>query len=99
LRRGDGPVFLECMTYRWREHVGPNFDHESNRTYRTREELEAWMERCPVKRSEERLLRVGAADRQRLDAWRATVQQEVDEAIERARAAPWPEVSTLFDLV
>ena len=40
IRRGRGPVFIECMTYRWREHVGPHFDHELNRTYRTREEVD-----------------------------------------------------------
>lgn len=99
LRRGDGPKFLELMTYRWREHVGPNFDHELNRTYRTREELDAWMERCPVKRSGERLVQMGAADAAQLDKWLANTHQEVDGAIERARSAPWPEVSTLFDYI
>ena len=53
------------MTYRWREHVGPYFDHELDRTYRTREEVEAWMERCPVKRSAERLTRLGDRRRRR----------------------------------
>lgn len=99
LRRGDGPIFLECMTYRWREHVGPHFDHELDRKYRTREEVEAWMERCPVKRSGARLIEVGAADADQLEKWRVGMQQGVDSAIERARLAPWPEVSTLFDLV
>jgi TPP-dependent pyruvate/acetoin dehydrogenase alpha subunit len=99
LRSGDGPIFLECMTYRWREHVGPHFDHELNRQYRTREELEAWMERCPVKRSGKRLIEVGAANEDQLESWRAETQREVDAAIERARSAPWPQVSTLFDLV
>ena len=55
IRDGQGPYFLECMTYRWREHVGPMFDHELNRTYRTREEVEEWMTRCPVKRSKDAL--------------------------------------------
>src|SRR5881397_3734437 len=27
-RAGDGPTFIEAKTYRWREHVGPNFDVE-----------------------------------------------------------------------
>ena len=40
-RDGKGPVFLECMTYRWREHVGPLLDYEANRIYRSKEELEA----------------------------------------------------------
>jgi pyruvate dehydrogenase E1 component alpha subunit len=99
LRRGDGPVFIECMTYRWREHVGPHFDHELKRTYRTREEVEAWMEQCPVKRSGERLLQWGIASSVELDEWHLAMQAEVADAVERARNAPWPTVDTLFDLV
>jgi TPP-dependent pyruvate/acetoin dehydrogenase alpha subunit len=99
LRSGDGPFFIECMTYRWREHVGPYFDHELNRTYRTREELEAWMHRCPVKRSEERLMECGIATMGQLAEWRLAMKTEVVEAVERARNAPWPPVESLFDFV
>jgi len=28
LRAGGAPVFLECPTYRWREHCGPNIDDD-----------------------------------------------------------------------
>jgi pyruvate dehydrogenase E1 component alpha subunit len=99
LERGDGPCFLECMTYRWREHVGPHFDYELGRTYRTREELEAWMERCPVKRSGERLVSAGIATDAEVESWRAALRAEVDVEIERARGADWPDVATLFDNV
>jgi len=99
LRSGEGPYFLECMTYRWREHVGPMFDHELNRTYRTREEVEGWMERCPVKRSGARLMAEGLATQAQLDAWFAETEAEVHAAVARAHEAPWPEVSTLFDHV
>jgi TPP-dependent pyruvate/acetoin dehydrogenase alpha subunit len=100
LRAGDGPVFLEMMTYRWREHVGPNFDHELDRTYRSREEVEDWIEnRDPVKLSGARLVDRGLASTDVLEDWRSRAQAEVDDAVERARNAPWPEVSTLFDLV
>jgi pyruvate dehydrogenase E1 component alpha subunit len=99
IRRGRGPVFLECMTYRWREHVGPHFDHELDRTYRTREEVEGWMQRCPVKRSEDRLAQHGIATRAQLAEWHSTTKTEVVDAVERARNAAWPEVATLFDFV
>lgn len=99
LRLGQGPVFLECMTYRWREHVGPNFDHDSSRIYRTKEELDLWLQHCPVKLSEECLLKAGIAGASDLARWRTEVQTEVDTAIENAKNAPWPAVSTLFDLV
>lgn len=99
MRLGQGPVFLECMTYRWREHVGPHFDHDLNRTYRTKEEVENWMQYCPVKLTEDRLVEWGIAASSDVARWRAEVQAEVDAAIEDARNAPWPTVSTLFDLV
>ncbi len=97
IRAGHGPVFLECMTYRWREHVGPLFDYEVNRTYRTKVELEAWMEKCPVKRSGASLVAAGAATAQDLEAWLATIDQDVRDAIIEAKNSPWPDPSTLFD--
>ncbi len=99
LRAGQGPSFLECMTYRWREHVGPFFDHELERNYRTRAELEAWMERCPVKRSGERLIQLGLASAAALKGMETAIQAEVDEAVGRARNAPWPDPATLLERV
>jgi TPP-dependent pyruvate/acetoin dehydrogenase alpha subunit len=99
LRKGNGPYFLECMTYRWREHVGPYFDHELKRNYRSRDEVESWIARCPVVRSRERLIQLGIATPSQLDAWYSDMQTKTRADIERARNAPWPEVSTLYDFV
>ena len=99
IRAGGGPYFLECMTYRWREHVGPHFDHELQRAYRSRDEVENWMARCPVIRSGDRLTQLGIATAEQLDAWQAEIQAEVSADVEKARMAPWPEVSTLFQFV
>jgi TPP-dependent pyruvate/acetoin dehydrogenase alpha subunit len=99
LRGGAGPFFLECMTYRWREHVGPYFDHELDRTYRQREEVEDWMERCPLKRSTEQLTRLGIATPAELAIWQDKLTADIEAEVERARDAPWPEVTTLFDHV
>jgi TPP-dependent pyruvate/acetoin dehydrogenase alpha subunit len=87
------------MTYRWREHVGPYFDHELNRTYRTQEEVQGWMDRCPIKRSEERLVEWGVATREQLADWHRATKAEVVADVERARKAPWPRVETLFEFV
>jgi TPP-dependent pyruvate/acetoin dehydrogenase alpha subunit len=38
VRRGRGPRFLECMTYRWRDHVGPTEDRQHQ--YRPDAELD-----------------------------------------------------------
>ena len=96
-RSGEGPVFLEFMTYRWREHVGPLWDYEVNRPYRTKTELEDWMQRCPVARAGNNLVAAGIATPADLEIWRIEIEKEVSTVIEAARQSAWPEVSTLFE--
>lgn len=48
LRAGGHPVFLECSTYRLREHCGPNIDDDLG--YRPSAELAEWKAACPVNR-------------------------------------------------
>lgn len=96
LRRGEGPAFLECMTYRWLEHVGPHFDHEAGRTYRSREEVESWMQRCPVKRSAAEIIRLGVADEAALAALSNGITRDVEDAVKRARAADPPPQGDLY---
>ncbi|RJF76902.1 thiamine pyrophosphate-dependent dehydrogenase E1 component subunit alpha [Azospirillum cavernae] len=99
IRSGGGPVFLECMTYRWLEHVGPKFDHEAGRSYRSREELDHWIARCPVRHARERLLAEGLVSKAELDAWSDAVEQEIDDAVATARDSAWPDAADLFENV
>jgi pyruvate dehydrogenase E1 component alpha subunit len=96
-RRGEGPTFLELMTYRWREHVGPNFDNDLG--YRTLQEYDEWRARCPVETQESRLLDGGTATREELDAMRVRVRAEVDEAVAQAKADPFPDPPSFFEHV
>lgn len=45
-KHGDGPTLIECLTYRTRAHAEGMGDF----TYRTREDVAAWKERCPIAR-------------------------------------------------
>ena len=45
-RSGSGPTLIECKTYRTRAHAEGMGDF----TYRTKEEVAAWKERCPIAR-------------------------------------------------
>jgi TPP-dependent pyruvate/acetoin dehydrogenase alpha subunit len=92
-RAGDGPFFLELMTYRWREHVGPLWDYDKG--YRTKAEVDAWMARCPIRRASERLLALGACTEDDIQRWRKEFQQEVAEAVAVAKASPFPAVEHL----
>jgi TPP-dependent pyruvate/acetoin dehydrogenase alpha subunit len=96
-RNGGGPVFLECPTYRWYEHVGPYFDFEFDRTYRDKAELEAWMARCPVKRSAERLLAGNLATREEIENWDEECMARIRDAIDHAEADAWPHPNDLCD--
>jgi TPP-dependent pyruvate/acetoin dehydrogenase alpha subunit len=82
MRQGAGPVFLECHTYRWREHVGPMEDYEAG--YRDRTDMETW-------RTTDQLERVGAL----LDATtrgkiNIEIEKELTAAIEFADQSPFP---------
>jgi TPP-dependent pyruvate/acetoin dehydrogenase alpha subunit len=92
-RGGAGPFFLECTTYRWREHVGPQWDYDKG--YRTKAEVDAWIARCPIRRASERLLSEGVSTPERIAAMERTSQSEVDEAVAAARAASFPAVEDL----
>ena len=76
MRAQPGPAFMECRTYRWLEHVGPWFDHELKRTYRTKEEVDGWMAACPVTRSAAYLQEQGWATQAELDAWETTIRAD-----------------------
>jgi TPP-dependent pyruvate/acetoin dehydrogenase alpha subunit len=94
-RAGNGPYFLEFSTYRWREHVGPNWDYAAG--YRTKAEVDAWIERCPIKRATAELVSTGACTELELDTWRQDVLSQVEAAVGAAKAAPFPLVEHLLD--
>ena len=85
-RAGGGPTLLECKTYRTRPHSEGMGDY----TYRTREEVAAWRERCPIKRLRAVMLAENLATEAELDAVDAGIQAEVAAASEAAERAPWP---------
>ena len=88
-RRGAGPFFLECTTYRWREHVGPLWDYDMG--YRSKAEVDSWIVRCPIRRAAERL----AIAPDRMAALERACQSEVNAAVAAARLAPFPAVEDL----
>jgi TPP-dependent pyruvate/acetoin dehydrogenase alpha subunit len=88
VRSGDGPYFLEVMTYRWREHVGPNNDYHLG--YRTAEEAIPWIEADQVKRLEVMI------PPQRCEQIQEEVEAEVEAALAFAEDSPEPELAELY---
>lgn len=88
VRAGEpGPWFFECLTYRWKEHVGPNEDYQLG--YRRREEAEPWIANDPVKILG-RLLPESL--RRQIET---EVEEEIAEAFAFAEASPFPEAAEL----
>ncbi len=94
IRLGGGPKFIECVTYRHLEHVGPNYDFDN--PYRTEKEVRSWMKRCPVKRLRKHMINTGAVTESSLVSFEKKVMREIDKAIEKARNDPWPGAKDLL---
>jgi len=93
LRRGAGPYLLECMTFRMAGHyVG------DSQQYRSKEELAEIREKCPIERLKRRLAERGVKPEE-LDAIGERMKSDVQQAVERARAAPRPDPATVLDFV
>jgi TPP-dependent pyruvate/acetoin dehydrogenase alpha subunit len=89
-RQGKGPCFLECSTYRWLEHVGPYFDHELNRTYRSKEELDYWVANDPIELAKNILIETETLDDTFFNTAEIKVSGEINLAIDKGREAEWP---------
>jgi pyruvate dehydrogenase E1 component alpha subunit len=89
-RSGEGPSLVENVTYRWRGHS----KSDANR-YRSREEIEAWKQKCPIERFRARLIEEGALTEEEA----ARIEQEayavVEAAVEFAEASPEPALETI----
>jgi TPP-dependent pyruvate/acetoin dehydrogenase alpha subunit len=90
-RKGDGPGFLLCNTYRYHGHHVGDINREY---YRSKQEEHTWKtERDPVKNFSEWLIREGHADAQALAGIEAELKVEMKKAVEFAIAAPYPNAS------
>ncbi len=78
-RNGEGPGFLEAVTYRWRGHVGHREDIDVG-VRRGADELEAWKARDPIRRLVDALISRKDLTEAAFDKLNAEVQGEVDDA-------------------
>jgi len=86
IRAGEGPVFLELSTYRWREHCGPNYDNDIG--YRSKDEFEAWRAKDPIE------ILAGRVEWEERGIDTETIAEEIRRAVEMARMSPFPDSGT-----
>ncbi len=91
VRSGEGPYFLEFVTYRFRAHS--MFDPE---LYRDRAEVERWKLRDPIKLFTLAAIADGALSEEDVDAITREVEGEIEEAVAFADAGTWEPESELL---
>jgi TPP-dependent pyruvate/acetoin dehydrogenase alpha subunit len=85
-RGGDGPVFLEALTYR---HLGHSKSDPGS--YRPPEEVEAWKARDPLGITRTQLIEERSVSEAEVDAAGDRAERQVAEGVAAALAAPYPD--------
>lgn len=97
-RAGEGPGFLEAVTYRWYGHVDWREDIDVG-VNRSAEDVGAWRRRDPVARLVAGLGAHGLLDENQLAAMEADLALEVAAAWKQAQADAYPPLSALTSRV
>lgn len=92
-RRGEGPTFVEALTYR----IGAHSTSDDPTRYRTDAEVESWKKKDPVDRLARHLRKLGAIDDASEQALEAELGAEIGEVIKSVEELPPPERASLFD--
>jgi pyruvate dehydrogenase E1 component alpha subunit len=93
-RSGNGPMFIEALTYRFRGHSMADPEQ-----YREREEIDKYRVYDPIPLFRDRLVEENVATEEELDEIRKTAREEVEEAVKFADESEDPDLDTLGDFV
>ncbi|MGY8986141.1 MAG: thiamine pyrophosphate-dependent dehydrogenase E1 component subunit alpha [Sphingomonadales bacterium] len=97
-RNGEGPGFLEAVTYRWRGHVGPDENIDVG-VRRSQEDIDAWKKRDPIARLKNALIKASHLSQDDFQKMEANVDSKIKAAIEAAQKALQPSEKLLHDIV
>jgi len=91
-RSGGGPTLVECMTYRWKGH-----SKSDQELYRTKEEIEAWKRKDPIKMFRELLVSEGTLDEEEFASIEEEASRTIAAALEFAKSSPEPDADTILE--
>jgi len=94
VRSGDGPYFLEIVTYRYRGHSMGDPER-----YRQSEEVKRWQENDPIGIYHKYLIDHKIATQEELDELDKRIESDVESAVQFAESSPEPEPEALFEHV
>jgi pyruvate dehydrogenase E1 component alpha subunit len=91
VRKGEGPQFLEMITYRYEGHsMGDPL------RYRTKDEVEKWREDDPIGILERHLLNEKLATEKELEGVDDAIEEKLETAVQFAEESPLPDPEALF---
>ena len=97
IRSGKGPRFCEFMTYRWREHCGPNYDDHLN--YRSKIENKFWFKKDPILKFEKELLNKKIISEKELKIINKKLNLIINNAFNFAKSSIFPGKKEMFNNV
>jgi pyruvate dehydrogenase E1 component alpha subunit len=92
IRAGKGPYFLEMKTYRYRGH-----SVSDPGTYRTKDELNSYKDKDPIKMLEDKILKNKIASEKEIEDIKNRISDEIADAVKFADESPFPLGSELYD--
>ena len=94
-RSGQGPTLIEARTYRYEDH-SEGLVRILRESYRTDEELAQWRQRDPIELHSRWLVEQEIASADEIEEVRNEVAETIAEALEFARASPYPDAEDLM---
>lgn len=99
-RKGKGPYFIECHTYRLRGHVGPDDNIQgTHQDIRDDKEVAEWKKRDPIIQLQEYLIENNHFTVENLEDIDRAIESEVEEAFIFARQSPYPTTNEMENYV
>jgi pyruvate dehydrogenase E1 component alpha subunit len=92
IRSGKGPYFLEIKTYRYKGH-----SVSDPAKYRTKEEVQEYKDKDPVKMTEAKILKEKIATEDEIKEIQAKIKQEIADAVKFAENSDFPDPSALWE--
>lgn len=93
--KGEGPIFIEAMTYR----LGAHSTADDPSLYRTDKEVEEWVKKCPILRLRLYLEKRNLWNNEKEEQLKEEITKTVTEAIAVAKDTPLPPLKTIFEHV
>jgi pyruvate dehydrogenase E1 component alpha subunit len=97
-RNGEGPGFLEVITYRWYGHVDWRQDIDVG-VNRSLDDVDNWKARDPIKRLYESMLSKGFTSELKVDDYSSSLDSRFILEWEKALKDPYPKESSIMERV